>query len=153
MTCRRMKDVEINRINVCRRSFIYQQHDSLNGFILHRTEATLVGNARDLPSVAYQSGDSVSVIYIYIYIYIYNIYIYIYIYLFIGQMGQILLLPIHRRLPIGFRLMYLHLTFANSKSQSQGHLQFDCENSMKLSHTVFRLMSAATLPFLVVVFV
>ena len=43
------------------------------------------------------------------------------------QIGQILLLPIHRKSPIGFRLVYLLLTLAYSKDQSQGHANFDCD--------------------------
>ena len=38
------------------------------------------------------------------------------------------LLPIRRKSPIGFHMVYLHLTVAHSRGQSQGHLQFDSEN-------------------------
>ena len=39
----------------------------------------------------------------------------------------ILLLPTHRKLLIGFPLVYLHLTLAHFKGQSQGHVNFDGE--------------------------
>ena len=62
-------------------------------------------------------------------------------------MGQILLSQINRKSPIGFRLVYFHLTLSNSKGQ--GHSQFDREKkSIKLSHAAFRRISASTLPFL-----
>ena len=33
----------------------------------------------------------------------------------------------HRESPIRFPMVYLHLTLARSKGQSQGHAHFDCE--------------------------
>ena len=66
-------------------------------------------------------------------------------------MGQTLLLPIRRKSPIGFRLIYLHLTLAHSKGQGHQHSQFDWKNNKKLSHVAFRRISATTLPFLVYV--
>ena len=44
-----------------------------------------------------------------------------------GDIGQILLLSIHRMLPVGFQFVYLCLTLTHSKGQSQGHELFDCE--------------------------
>ena len=41
-----------------------------------------------------------------------------------------------------------HLTLPDSRSQSQGHLQFDWEKSIKLIQAAFRRISAFTLPFL-----
>ena len=32
-----------------------------------------------------------------------------------------------RKLPIGFQIVYLHLTLAHFKGQSQGHAHFGCE--------------------------
>ena len=59
-------------------------------------------------------------------------------------MGQTLLLPIHRKLPILFQLVYLDLTLTHSRGL--GQMQFDCE---KLSHVAFHCMSAFMLRFLV----
>ena len=41
------------------------------------------------------------------------------------QIEQTMLLPTHRKTLIGFRLVYLHFTLANSKGQSQGHANVD----------------------------
>ena len=43
------------------------------------------------------------------------------------QIGQTLLLPIHKKPHVTFRLAYLHLTLAHSKDQGHGHTHFDCE--------------------------
>ena len=44
---------------------------------------------------------------------------------------HILLLPIHRKSPVGFRFEYLHLTLAHSKGQGQGHAYSDSNMSRK----------------------
>ena len=57
-----------------------------------------------------------------------------------------MLLPIHMKSPIGFRLIYLRLILAHTKRQGQGHSQFACEKlEKKLSHVAIRLMSASFL--------
>ena len=56
-------------------------------------------------------------------------------------MGQILLLPIYRKSPICFQLMYLHLTFTHSKGQNQGHTNFDC-----ISHKLRQIGQVSLLP-------
>ena len=45
------------------------------------------------------------------------------------QTRQTLQLQIHKKSPVGFRMVNLHLTLAHSKSQSQGqgHANFDGE--------------------------
>ena len=43
------------------------------------------------------------------------------------QIEQTLLLPTNRKSQMAFSLTYLHLAFAHSKDQSQGHAYFDCE--------------------------
>ena len=48
------------------------------------------------------------------------------------QIGQTLLLPIHRKWPIGFRLVYLHLTLAQSKGQDQRLAYFDSKYLVKV---------------------
>ena len=35
---------------------------------------------------------------------------------------------VHRMLPIGFRVVYLHLTLTHSKGQGQCHKDSDCEH-------------------------
>ena len=67
------------------------------------------------------------------------------------QIGQVLLLSIYKKSPIGFRLVHLNFTLSRSKCQGQGHSQFDCEQkSINLSHAAFcRIMSASTLPFVI----
>ena len=43
------------------------------------------------------------------------------------QIGQLLPLLIHRKAAIGFRLVYLHVTFAPYKCHGQSYSQLDCE--------------------------
>ena len=43
------------------------------------------------------------------------------------QMGQILLLPIHRKLPAVFRLVFQHLILSYFEGKNEGHTNFNCE--------------------------
>ena len=42
-------------------------------------------------------------------------------------MEQVLLVPIHKKSPIDFGSVHLHLTLAHSRGENQGHSQFHCE--------------------------
>ena len=59
-----------------------------------------------------------------------------------------ILLAMHWKSPIGYRMAYLHLTLARSKCQGQCLSQFDCEKFDKCA-VALRRMSASMLPFLV----
>ena len=45
----------------------------------------------------------------------------------VTDMTNIAIANTYMKSPIGFPLMYLHLTLGHSKRQSQGHENFDCE--------------------------
>ena len=52
-------------------------------------------------------------------------------YLTNSNMEQTLLLPTHRKLLIGFKMIYLHLTLAHSEAPDQDHACLDCKYLIK----------------------
>ena len=60
--------------------------------------------------------------------------------------GLILLLPQNRKLHMGWRLWYLHLTLTHSKDQDEGHI---CrKHTWNIQSVAFNRLSTHTLPFL-----